>query len=124
MGSPSGFLSVWFPASTPLRRTLRVQLVQITVEPIQVLLPVLLVIVDPTRGVLQPLCLQSAGPPLRFPPAHDQSGALQHFQMLGYGRQAHVERPRKLADRNLPGSDARENRPARGIGEGREGRAQ
>jgi hypothetical protein len=55
------------------------------------------------------------GPPLRLTPAHDQPGALEHAQVLGDGRHAHVERLGELGDRALARSPtAPESRGASG----------
>src|SRR5436309_9444925 len=67
-----------------------------------------------------PLGLEAARPPLRVAAARNQAGALQHLQVLGDRRLAHRERLGQLRDRRLTRRQAGEDRPPRGIGEGRE----
>jgi hypothetical protein len=50
----------------------------------------------------------------------EQPGALEHAQVLGDGRQRHVERFRQLAHRGAPLREPLEDGAPRRIGEGRE----
>src|SRR5882724_7073888 len=82
------------------------------------------VVFDPAGSALQRVGLQLAGPPLRFAPPHDESGALQYFQVLGNGRQAHVERRGQLTDGSLAERNPGKDGPPRGVGQRCEGGAQ
>ena len=61
---------------------------------------------------------------LRVARARDQAGALQHLQMLGNRRQAHVERLGEFQHRRFAEREPRQDRPPCRIGEGREGGAE
>src|SRR6185437_7486649 len=63
------------------------------VEALVVLLEDLAVAFDPVHGLRQSLRLQFAWAPLRIDVRRDEAGALKHFQMLGNGWLAHLERP-------------------------------
>src|SRR5215472_12698792 len=76
-------------AATPL--LLALQLLQIHIEPVETLFPEPAVAPKPDIDVLECRAFDPARPPLRLAPARDQSGALEHLQMLGHRRQAHVE---------------------------------
>src|SRR5687767_10145217 len=62
---------------------LRLQFLQVAVQPVEALVPEAAVVLHPVGGVLQRLGAEPARPPLRLPAAFDQPGAFQHFQMLG-----------------------------------------
>ena len=49
------------------------------------------------------------------------TGPLEHLEVLGYGRLAHGERLRQLADGGLPLRQPGENGAAGGIGQSRKG---
>ena len=85
------------------------------VERIELRRPKVLVGTDPFVRLLQRFNLQSAGPPLGVTAACDQSRVFQHFEMLGDGRQAYLERRGELLHRRLAQGKARENRAARGV---------
>src|SRR5579872_5954496 len=74
-------------AATPL--LLALQLLQIRVEPVETLFPKPAKAPKPDVDIFERRALDPAWPPLRLAPARDQSGALQHLQMLGHRRQAH-----------------------------------
>ena len=61
-----------------------------------------------------------AGTPLRLAALADEARALQHFEMFGDRRQAHVERLGELGDRRSRRCEPRQDGAARGIGERRE----
>jgi hypothetical protein len=54
----------------------------------------------------------------------DESGVLEHLQVLGNGREAQVERLGELAHRRLAVRQPFEDRPPGGIGECRERHAE
>jgi hypothetical protein len=72
---------------------------------------------DPLGSFLQRTRFQPAGAPLRRAAAPDQTGALQHLQVLGDGRQAHVEGFRQFTDRGLARGEPGEDRASGRIGE-------
>ena len=86
-------------------------------EPIEALLPDVPVGHGPFGHVLERLRLDPARSPLRLAAAHDQPGPLQHAQVLGHGRHAHVEGLRQLGDRALAHRQPGENRAAGRVGE-------
>ena len=87
------------------------------VEAVEAAFPELPVVLQPVRGVLERLGLQPARPPLCVASARNQSGVLEHLQVLGDRRQADRERRRDLVDGRLAFGEPREDRPARRVGE-------
>src|SRR5262249_25681602 len=79
------------------------EILQILVQPVEALLPPPPVMIHPLGDFLERRRLQPAGPPLRVPPPRNQPSPLEHFQVLGHRRQAHVERRRQIRNRSLPG---------------------
>src|SRR5260221_9991894 len=86
-----------------MRPLLGLQLFKIVVEAAEARLPELAVVSDPFGDRLQPLRLQAAGPALRLARARDQTGALEHLEMLGDRRLAHGERPGEIGHPRLAG---------------------
>src|SRR5437660_848241 len=84
----------------------------------------LAIALDPVRDVLEPGWLESARAPLRPPPLRDEPGLLQHFEVLGYRRQAELERLGELQHRRLTVGKAGQDRPPRRVGERLESRAE
>src|SRR5207247_9255268 len=72
---------------------LPLELAQIVVQAAEALFPETVIVLQPVCGALERTRLEPAGPPLRLAPARDQTGALQHFQVLGDGGEAHLEGP-------------------------------
>src|SRR5712692_3941577 len=107
-----------------LHLSLALQLPEVAVQLVEALLPVAPVVLDPVGDVLERIRLKPAGPPLRLAAALDQPGALEHFQVLGHGGEAHVEGLGQFQDRGFARGEAREDRAPRGIGESGEGRAE
>ena len=62
--------------------------------------------------------------PLGFTPARDQSRPLQNFEVLGDGGHAHLKRFGQFRNRNLARRQACQDGAPRGIGQGRERRAE
>src|SRR5215469_10841221 len=69
---------------------------QVLVELVEPLGPGPAVLLDPARDRVEPRPLQVAGPELGVPAARDETAALEHLQVLGDGRQGHVERRGQL----------------------------
>src|SRR5258708_3441951 len=59
---------------------------EMAIQAIEARLPVFAVALRELGDLLERAGLKSAGPALRVASAADQSGAFQHFQMLGDGR--------------------------------------
>src|SRR5258706_7728025 len=82
-----------------LHLVLALQLLEVAVEPVEGLLPVAPVVLDPLGDVLERSRLEPAGTPLSLTPALDQPGALQHPQLPGDCRKAYVEGLGQFQDR-------------------------
>src|SRR5438874_6883831 len=67
------------------------ELAQVLVQAVEARFPEFAVVPDPVGDLLERRRLEVAGSPLRVAAAGDQSGALEHLQMLGDGRETHVE---------------------------------
>src|SRR6186713_1938994 len=107
MESPRVSLTSFLLASA--QRRLVAGLAQIVVEPVEALLPVFAIGLHPLRCFAHGPCAQATGTPLRLAALADQPRALQHFQMLGDRRQAHVEGLGELGDRCFAGSEPRQD---------------
>src|SRR5471030_393303 len=97
---------------------------EVKVQTVEPLFPDHAVVLDPVRDLLERLRREPAGTPLRLAAAGDEARALQHLEVLGDGRLAHVERPGQLSDVGLARREACQDRPPGGIGEGGKGSAQ
>src|SRR5688500_2348181 len=75
------------------------QCFQVAVQTIEALLPERPVTLRPLRDVLDRGSLETARPPLGVAAPADETGPLQHAQVLRDGRHAHVERLGQLCDR-------------------------
>src|ERR1700733_1846342 len=60
---------------------LRLQGLQVVVQPIETLLPEPPILIEAIRRLLQRLSLQLARPPLSLPSPHNEPGLLQHLEM-------------------------------------------
>src|SRR2546428_13720532 len=69
------------------------------------------VLADPVRDGAERLRLQPAGAPLRLTTLFDETGPLQHLEVLRDSGQAHVERRRELCDRRLTAGEAGQGAP-------------
>src|SRR5215467_12509189 len=118
----SGFSSRSFLSSTLV--FLRLELTQILLEPVETLHPQSAVALEPVVHLLESPWFNATGPPLRLAAANDEAGALQHLQMLGHSREAHLEGLRQLGDRGLTQRQPRQDGPPRRVGEGRESGAE
>src|SRR5262245_39148574 len=103
---------------------LGLHLVQVAVEAIESFVPKATVAFEPVVDLLEGAWLDAARPPLRLAAPHDEVGALQHLEMLGDGRQAHVEWLGELGDRGLTECEPRQDGAPRRIGERRKGGAE
>src|SRR5262245_36581070 len=103
---------------------LALQLLEVAAQLVQALLPEAPVELDPVGDALERAGLQAAGAPLRFAAALDQARALEHLEVLGHRRQAHVEGLRDVEHRRFAGGEAREDRAPCWVGEGGEGGAE
>src|SRR3970282_2890796 len=91
---------------------------QVFVQAIETLRPDAAISFQPLIGILERVRLEPAGAPLRLAAARNEAGALQHLEVLGDRRQAHLERLRQLGDGRLTRGQASENRAPGRIGEG------
>ena len=103
---------------------MRLQYSEIVVEAIEPLFPEPAIFLEPVVGFLERARLDPAGPHLRVAAARDQAGALEHLQMLGDRRQAHVERLGELQHRRFAEREPRKDGAPRRVGKGREGGAE
>src|SRR5579863_892238 len=103
---------------------LRLQLLQVFVQPVQALLPMAAVLLHPVGHVLERRRLEAAGAPLGVAAAADEPGFLQHLQMLGDGGLADLEGGREFGDGGLAGGEARQDGPTGRVRQGRKCGAQ
>src|ERR1039458_575923 len=80
---------------------LPLQILQITLEAIEALLPEAAVMLQPIRGSLEWTRREPAWPPLCLATTHDQPRAFQHLEVFGNAGKAHGKRLRQLGDRGL-----------------------
>ena len=93
-------------------------------EAIELFGPETAIAFEPVRRVAERRGVDPAAAPLRFAVARDQTGALQHLQVLGDGRQGHLEGMGELADRGLAEGEAGQDGPPRRVGESGKGGAE
>ena len=91
------------------------------VEAVEPLLPKTPIRFEPIGDIFQGCSVEFAGAPLCLPSASDQTGALQHFQVLGDRRLADAEGFDQLVDGRLPQAESSQDRAPGWIGEGCEG---
>src|SRR5690606_8055371 len=63
---------------------------QIGAETVKLFFPCGAVLFHPSGCFAQWFAIQAAGPPLRVATLADEAGLLEHLQVLGHGRQAHL----------------------------------
>src|SRR5213594_1507944 len=80
---------------------LALQFLEVAAQPVEALLPVAPVVLDPVGDVLEGIRLEPAGPPLRLASALDQARALEDLEVLGHRGQADVEGLGQFHDRGL-----------------------
>src|SRR5262249_39192436 len=100
------------------------ELTQILLEPVETPHPQSAVALEPVVHLLESRWFNATGPPLRLAAASDEAGALQHLQVLGHSREAHLEGFCELRDRGLAQRQPRQDGPTRWAGEGRESGAE
>jgi hypothetical protein len=98
--------------------TVSLEVLKVTVEMVETLVPDLPVGVDPRRCVLEWRSLEAAGAPLGVLASDHETSSLEDLQVLRDRLQRHGERLGQLADRRLALGQPSEDRPASGIGEG------
>src|SRR4051794_22822131 len=84
-------------------------------------LPEAAVSVDPRRSLPQGCTVDAGGTQLCGAPAGDQSGSLEHLEMLGDRLHADRKSLGELVDRRLSVGESLEDRPPGGVGESGEG---
>src|SRR5580704_14700107 len=104
-----------FPAAMFL--LLFFKFLKIVVQAIEALVKKPVVVRHPVGDTLERSSLEPARPPLCFSRACNQSGALQHFQVLGHGGKTDGKRRGQLGDRDLSGLETGENGAPCGVGE-------
>jgi hypothetical protein len=97
---------------------------QIILQAIEPLFPQPAIFAQPVVDILERDRLDLARPHLRIAAARDQTGMLQHLEMLGDGRQAHRERFGQFRYRGLSEREAGEYGAPRRIGESGKGGAE
>src|SRR5688572_1188200 len=97
---------------------------EIVLEPIEAVLPQAAVVLEPVVRVPERAWLEAARAPLCGAPARDETGALQHLEMLGDGGEADVEGLRQLRHRRLPQRQPRQDRPPGRVGQRRKRRGE
>src|SRR6266542_4848437 len=95
-------------------------LVQVLVESVVTLLPEAPISLGPLGDLPERPSIEPGGPPLPLSASSYQPRSLEYLQVLRDRREAHIEWLRQLGDRGLSRRQPRENRPSRGIREGRE----
>src|SRR5262249_716148 len=109
---------------SPILLFLGLKVAQILLEPVKTLHPQSAVALKPVVHLLESCRFRATGPPLRLAAANDEAGALQHLQVLGHCREAHLEWLRQFGDGGLAQRQPRQNGPPRWVGEGRESGAE
>jgi hypothetical protein len=93
---------------------------KVIVEAAEARLPQAPVLINPVGDVFQGGGLQTARAPLGFTSPRDEPGPFEHFEVLGDGGKAHLERLGEFGDRGLPRGESRQDGSARRIGQRRE----
>src|SRR5262245_14820465 len=96
------------------------ELLQVLVQSVVPLLPELAISERPLGRRPKRLGLQACGPPLSLPAPLDQARTLEHLQVLGHGRQGHLEGPGELGHRGLPRGQSSQDRPPGRVRQGAE----
>src|SRR2546426_257719 len=103
------------PRPQVARASTLLQLFEHRVEPLEIAFPEPAIALQPPGRLREPPRFQPSRPSLGVASARDQSGPLQHFEVLGDGRLAHVEGSGQLGDRRLTRCQAGEDRPPRRV---------
>src|SRR5437762_8956331 len=110
-----------FCASGLRLRVLSLQLLEQKVEPAEVALPDLAIVIEPAACVGERLWLEAARPALRIAAARDETGVLEYLEVLGDRGLAHREGLGQLHDACLARREPGENRAPRRVREGGKG---
>src|SRR6266545_904692 len=102
---------------------LLLQFLQVGVQAIEAFLPIAAIALEPLVGILERPRFEPAGAPLRLSRARDETGALQHLEVLGDGGQGHLEGLGQLRNGGFAGCQAREDSAPGGVGQCSEGAA-
>src|SRR5437868_9165330 len=102
-------------------RVLSLHLLEQKVEPAEVALPDLAIVIEPATCVGERLWLEAAWPALRVAAARDETSVLEYLEMLGDRGLAHREGLGQLHDACLARREPGENRAPRRVGEGGKG---
>src|SRR5919112_249297 len=94
-------------------------LLQVVVQTIEAFFPETTVTLHPVGGLLQRPRLEPARPRLRHATARDQTGPLEHLQVLGDARKAHLKRLGQLLDGGLTGGEPNQDLPPGRVRKGR-----
>src|SRR6187397_1494273 len=99
-------------------------LTQVGVQSFEALFPMAAVLTHPIGDLPQRPRLQSTRSPLRLPSLLDETRLLEHAEVLGDCRLAHVEGCGEVLDRRLALGEAGQDRAPRRVREGGECRAE
>src|SRR5579885_1861655 len=97
---------------------------EINVQPVEAFSPEPVIVFNPIGCVLQGACTQAAGPQLSLTSALDQAGPLQHFQVLGNSRKAHLEGLGEFRNRCFAGGKPVQDSAPRGVSQSCKGGAE
>ena len=117
-------VSLFAAALTGIFRLLRLEFLEVAIEPVEAAFPDLPIALGPFDNVLERRGLESAWSELGFASARDEPRTFEHTEMLGDRGHGHLERRGELRDRAFPGREPGENRAPCGVGEGGEGGAE
>src|SRR5215813_12894103 len=102
----------------PLLSALRVQLLQVDVEAVEARVPERSIVFRPRCDLFERRGFQLAGTRLRFATAPDQTGSLQHREVLAHCRAAHLEGSIQLLHVRLSAGESLQDGPPRRVREG------
>src|SRR5215208_3661068 len=99
--------------------SLPLHLLQVIIQPVEAVLPETTVTLHPVGSLLQRPYLEPARPRLRHATARDQTCSLEHLQVLGDARKAHLEGLGQLLDGRLTGSETDQDLTPGRVSKGR-----
>jgi len=97
---------------------------QVRIQFVEPLRPDPSALFDPVDGGVECFALEVTRSELGAPRPRDETATFEHFEMLGHRGRRHLERLRELFHRGFSGSQPGEDRAARRVGEGGEGRVE
>src|SRR6185312_6295413 len=95
---------------------LGLHLVKQGIQALEAALPKPAIVLQPSNGFGERLCLEPPRPPLRIAAPRNQACPFQHLQMLRNRGLSHRERLGQLHNRRFPGRKERQDRPPRWVG--------